>query len=88
LPRLELPFPGRCGLHRDAAVAAQSDGDRKRYQLAGLFIEVTGVLAGPAQGALDDVGVELAEAADPGDELLPIRVPIQHRHEVLLPPRR
>jgi hypothetical protein len=77
-------------MYCDTAVAAQGDGDRKRYQLAGLFIEVTGLLAGPAQGglALDDVGVELAEAADPGDELLPMRIPIQHRHEVLLPPRR
>ena len=85
-----MPFPGRCGMYCDAGIAAQGDGDRKRYQLAGLFIEVTGLLAGPAQGgvALDVVGVELAEAADPGDELLPIRVPIQHRHEVLLPPRR
>jgi hypothetical protein len=61
-------------MHRDAAVAAQGDGDRKRYELAGLFIEVTGLLAGPAQGgiALDDIGIELAEGADPGDKLLPI----------------
>jgi hypothetical protein len=61
-------------MHRDAAVAAQGDGDRKRYEFAGLFIEVTGLLAGPAQGgvALDDIGVELGEAADPGDKLLPI----------------
>ena len=35
-------------MHRDAAVAAQGDGDRKRYEFAGLFIEVTGLLAGPA----------------------------------------
>src|ERR1700730_12357786 len=43
-------------------------------ELAGLVIEVTGLLAGPAQGgvALDDIGVELAEVADPGDKLLPI----------------
>jgi hypothetical protein len=73
-------------MHRDAAVAAQRDGDRKRYQFAGLFIEVTGLLTGPAQGGvtLDDIGVELAEAADPGDELLPIRIPIQHVHDILL----
>jgi len=36
-------------MHRDAAVAAQGDGDRKRYEFAGLFIEMTGLLAGPAQ---------------------------------------
>jgi hypothetical protein len=28
--------------------------------------------------------VELAEAADPGDELLPICIPIQHVHDALL----
>ena len=64
------PLLGRRGMHRDAAVAAQGDGDRKRYEFAGLFIEVTGLLAGPAEGgvALDDIGVELAEAADPRRE--------------------
>jgi hypothetical protein len=68
------PFLGRRGMYRDAAVAAQGDGDRKRYEFARLFIEVTGLLAGTAQGgvALDDIGVELAEAADSCDELLPI----------------
>jgi hypothetical protein len=30
-------------------VAAQGDGNRKRYEFAGLFIEVTGLLAGPTQ---------------------------------------
>ena len=59
-------------------------GDRKRD--AGLFIEVTGLPAGPAEGgvALDDIGVELAEAADPGEKLLPICIPIQHVHDALL----
>jgi hypothetical protein len=66
-------------VHRDATVAAQRDGDRKRYQFAGLFIEVPGLLAGPAQRgvALDDIGVELGEPANSGDELLPICIPIQ-----------
>jgi hypothetical protein len=47
---------------------------------------VTGLLAGPAEGgvALDDIGVELAEAADPGEKLLPICIPIQHVHDALL----
>jgi hypothetical protein len=73
-------------MHRDAAVAAQGDGDRERYEFARLFIEVTGLLAGAAQGsvALDDIGVELAEAAYPGNELLPICIPIQHVHDALL----
>jgi hypothetical protein len=73
-------------MDRDTAVAAQGDGDRKRDEFAGLFIEVTGLLAGPAQGgvALDDIGVELAEAADPGKKLLPICIPIQHVHDTLL----
>src|SRR3979490_3341274 len=72
--RGRTPFPGRRGMYRDAAVAAQGDGDRKRDEFAGLFIEVTDLRAGPAQGgvALDDIGVELAEAADPGKKLLPI----------------
>src|ERR1700761_8047596 len=80
------PFPGLRGMYRDAAVAAQGDGDRKRDEFAGLFIEVTGLLAGPAEGgvALDDIGVELAEAADPGEKLLPICIPIQHVHDALL----
>jgi hypothetical protein len=57
----------------------QGDGDSKRYEFTGLFVEVTGLLAGPAQGgvALDGIEVELAEAADPGEELLPICIPIQ-----------
>jgi hypothetical protein len=61
-------------MHRDAAVAARGDRDRKRYEFTGLFIEVTGLLAGPAQGgvALDDIGVELAEAADPEGALVTI----------------
>ena len=69
-----------------AAVAAQRNGNSKRYEFAGLFIEVTGLLAGPAEGgvALDDIGVELAEAADPGEKLLPICIPIQHVHDALL----
>src|ERR1700674_935853 len=80
------PFPGLRGMYRDAAVAAQGDGDRKRDEFAGLFIEVTGLLAGPTEGgiALDDIGVELAEAADPGEKLLPIGIPIQHVHDALL----
>src|SRR5712671_7222259 len=66
------PLLGRRGMHRDAAVAAQRNGDRERYEFARLFIEVTGLLAGVAQGgvALDDIGVELAETADPSNELL------------------
>jgi hypothetical protein len=73
-------------MHRDAAVAAQGDGDRERYEFARLFVEVTGLLAGPAQGGIapDDIGIELAEAADAGDELLPICIPIQHVHDALL----
>src|SRR3981189_124892 len=80
------PFPGSRSMHRDAAVAAQGDSDRKRYEFASLFIEVTGLLAGPAQGgvALDDIGVELAKGADPGDKLLPICIPIQHMHDAFL----
>src|SRR5258705_3601855 len=80
------PFPGLRGMYRDAAVAAQGDGDRKRDEFAGLFIEVTGLLAGPAEGGVapDDIGVELAEAADPGEKLLPICIPIQHVHDALL----
>src|ERR1700681_403203 len=80
------PFPGCRGMNRDAAVAAQGDGDRERYELTRLFIEVTGLLAAPAQGAVapDDIGLELAEAADAGDELLPICIPIQHVHNALL----
>jgi hypothetical protein len=64
-------------MHRDAAVAAQGDGDRERYEFARLFIEMTDFLAGAAQGgvALDDIGIELAQAADPGDQLLSIRIP-------------
>jgi hypothetical protein len=69
-------------MHRNASVAAQGDGDRQRYELAGLFIEVTGFLAGPAQGDVppDNVGVELAEVADRSDKLLPICIPVQHMH--------
>jgi hypothetical protein len=63
-------------------VAAQRDGDRQRYEFSGLFIEVTGFLAGPAQGVvpLDDVGVDPAETGNCGDKLLPISLPIQHVH--------
>jgi len=73
-------------MHRDATIAAQGDGDCERYELARLFIEVTGLLAGPAQDSvtLDNVGIELAETAYPGDELLPICIPIQHVHDALL----
>jgi len=39
-------------MHRNAAVAAQGDGDRERYEFARLFIEVTGLLAGAAQGGV------------------------------------
>src|SRR6267378_4485943 len=43
------------------------DGDRKRYEFAGLFIEVTGLLAGPAEGgvALDDMGLSLPKPPTP-----------------------
>jgi hypothetical protein len=73
-------------MHRDAAVAAQRNGDRERYEFARLFIEATDLLAGVAQGgvALDDIGIELAETADPSNELLPICIPIQHVHDALL----
>ena len=73
-------------MHRDAAVATQRNSDRERYEFTRLFIEVTGLLASAAQGgvALDDIGVELAEAADPGNELLPLCIPIKHVHDALL----
>ena len=73
-------------MHRDAAVAAQGDGDRERNEFARLFTEVTGLLTGPAQGGVapDDIGVELAETADSGDEPLPICIPVQHVHDALL----
>jgi hypothetical protein len=73
-------------MHRDAAVAAQGNGDRKRYQFASLFIEMARLMACPAQGgvAFDDIGVELAEPTNPGDELLPICIPIQHVHDASL----
>ena len=44
------PLLGRRGMHRDAAVAAQGDGDRERNEFARLFIEVTGLLASAASG--------------------------------------
>ena len=68
------------------AVAAQANGDRKRDQFASLVMEVTGLLTGAAQGdiALDGIGVELAKAADPGDELLTVVVPVVHMHDTLL----
>jgi hypothetical protein len=79
-------LPGGCGMDRDTAVAAQANGDRKRDQFASLVMEVTGLLTGAAQGdiALDGIGVELAKAADPGDELLTVVVPVVHMHDNLL----
>src|SRR3981189_280451 len=79
-------LPGGGGVDRDTAVAAQANGNRKRDQFASLVIEVTGLLAGAAQGdiALDRIGVELAKAADPGDELLTVVVPVVHMHDNLL----
>src|SRR5580704_15601702 len=79
-------LPGGCGMDRDTAVAAQANGDRKCDQLASLVVEVTGLLTGAAQGdiALDGIGVEFAKAADPGDELLTVVVPVVHMHNNLL----
>src|ERR1700722_6760574 len=36
------------------------------------------------QAEVGTIGVELAEAADPGEKLLPICIPIQHVHDALL----
>src|SRR2546430_16054408 len=79
-------LPGGCGMDRDTAVAAQANGDRKRDQFASLVIEVTGLLTGAAQGDIDlsGIGVELAKAADPGEQLLTVVVPVVHMHDILL----
>src|ERR1700730_10265425 len=72
----------RFGMHGDTAVAPDGDGDCERDQLPDLWPEQIGLLARGAQRlvALDRVGAEFGNFADPDGELLAIGVPIQHGH--------
>jgi hypothetical protein len=78
---------GDFGVHGDAAIAAQADGQSDRDELARLGIQVARLLAGAAQGAVaaDCVRAQLRQFAEAGEDLLAMAAPIEHVHDDLLP---